>query len=452
MKTLRLLTAALLLSTAAASAQSYSNGNTPTVILISDWGGENVYEFQNEDQMKRQLRKMRNEKAQAQAEVVDYFEVAFAEETQSAMPPLTIFTQRNNKFAFSIGGFINLRASYDFDGSTDNLDFITYDIPAEGNFANRQAMMMDASTSRLVFHGMANTRALGTVDIHVESDFRGGTAESYTPRLRRAYVSFLGITAGRNYTTFCDTKAAPNTVDFQGPNAYCFNYATQIRYQHSFFGDKLTAAIAAEYPVVSATYGTTFAAVPQRVPDIPIYAQFNWGSDLRNHVRASGVMRNMYLQNLTLNESTSLIGWGAQLSGRMHVTDFIRFIYSGIIGSGITPYIQDLVGSGLDITPNPESVTQAQTTPMYAWQAALDFDIAERVNITGGYSAVTVDDKNGIYAADEYKTGQYIFGNVFYDLTPRMQLAAEFIYGSRENMDYSKNHANRVSVMMQYNF
>ncbi len=452
MKTLRLLSAALLLSATAASAQSYSDSKTPNVILISDWGGDAVYEFDNRDQMKRQLRKMRDQRAMQQAAVVDYFEEVFVDEVQSSQPPLTIFSQRDNKFAFSISGFINLRTSYDYDGAIDNPDFVIYDIPAEGNFANRQALNMDASTSRLVFHGVANTRALGPVNIHVESDFRGGEVGSYTPRLRRAYVSFLGITAGRNYTTFCDTQAAPTTIDFQGPNAYCFNYATQIRYQHSFCDDKLTAAIALEYPEVSATYNDFIAYVPQRVPDIPIYAQFNWGNDLRNHVRASAVMRNMYIHNLSSDETTSYMGWGAQLSGRMHVTDFIQFIYSGIVGTGITPYIQDLIGSGLDITPKPGDPSSAQTTPMYGWQAALDCDIADRINFTGGYSAVTVDDKDGIIAENEYRRGQYMFGNIFYDLTPRMQLAVEYIHGKRKDMNNSSNHANRASIMMQYNF
>lgn len=66
---------------------------------------------------------------------------------------------------------------------------------------------------------ITNTRALGRVVVFMDADFRGGAEGSYTPRLRSAYVSFLGFTLGRDVTTFCDLSAAPTTIDFQGPNA-----------------------------------------------------------------------------------------------------------------------------------------------------------------------------------------------------------------------------------------
>jgi len=37
-------------------------------------------------------------------------------------------------------------------------------------------------------------------------------------------------------------------------------------------------------------------------------------------------------------------------------------------------------------------------------------------------------------------------------LTPRCKLAAEYLYGTRKNMDAQKNHANRAQVLVQYNF
>ena len=53
---------------------------------------------------------------------------------------------------------------------------------------------------------------------------------------------------------------------------------------------------------------------------------------------------------------------------------------------------------------------------------------------------------------NEYREGQYIFGNIFWNITPRFKLAGEYLYGTRENMDGLKNHANRANLMVQYNF
>ena len=117
---------------------------------------------------------------------------------QQSEKPQFVFASKNNRFSFSLGGFVSLRAGYDFDGIVDNIDFVPYDIPVPGNYNSKQKLMMDASTSRLFMKAITNTRALGRVVIYMDADFRGGAEGSYTPRLRSAYVSFKGLTLGRD--------------------------------------------------------------------------------------------------------------------------------------------------------------------------------------------------------------------------------------------------------------
>lgn len=366
--------------------------------------------------------------------------------------PQFVFSSKENRFSFSLGGFVALRAAYDAGGIVENIDFVTYDIPVAGNYATRQKLTLDASTSRLFLKAIANTRAVGRVVIYLDGDFRGGAANSYTPRLRSAYVSLLGLTLGRDVTTFCDLEAAPATVDFQGPNAYNFNFATLVRYERSFAEGRLSFGVATEMPVVSGTYGEGFDAIPQRVPDIPFYVQYAWGSDRSSHIRASAVVRNMYLHDLTRKSDTSLTGWGVQFSGTIRCCDPLRLFMNGVYGKGITPYIQDLTGSGLDFTPCPRDETRIRTMPMWGWQAAAQIALTPRLFLSGGYSTVRVQRSHGFYAADEYKRGQYVFGNVFYTIAPRCKVAGEYLYGSRRDMAAGKGHANRVNVMLQYGF
>mgnify|MGYP003457550419 FL=1 len=139
--------------------------------------------------------------------------------------------------------------------------------------------MMDASTSRIFLKAIINSRMLGRVHIYTDMDFRGGDEFSYLPRLRSAYVEVGGFTIGRDVTTFCDLAAAPETIDFQGPNAYNFAFNEMIRYEHSFLRNHLTVGIAAEMPQVSATYGEHFSPIYQRVPDGIAYIQYAWGEN-----------------------------------------------------------------------------------------------------------------------------------------------------------------------------
>lgn len=371
---------------------------------------------------------------------------------QQVSTPSAIFADKRNTFSFAIGGFVALRAAYSFNRMVDNIDMVPYNIPMEASPATQQELRFDASTSRIFLRGVANTQKLGQVHIFFDLDFRGGATGSYTPRVRSGYVSMLGLTVGRDVTTFCDLTAAPTTIDFQGPNAYNFRFATMIRYEYSFLKDHLKVGAAAEMPAVSGTYGTTLSYIPQRVPDFPIYFQYSWGENRDSHIRASAVFRDMNFYNEARETTEDLFGWGVQLSGNIKITKYVDLFMNGVYGQGITRYIQDLSNSGLDFTPNPVDNSEAQATPMYGWQVAAQVNILPNLFVSGGYSTVAVCKKNGYWSENQYKQGQYVFGNIFYNLTPRFILAAEYLWGSRKDVNGVKAHANRINILAKYNF
>lgn len=389
----------------------------------------------------------------AERDVVDDYIETGRRGFQQSHNPQFIFATHDNRFSLALGGMVNLRTSYDFKGAMGNIDFVPYDIPMSHGYANRQRIMMDASTSRLFIKAIINSSALGRVVVYSDMDFRGGREFSYTPRLRTAYVQFLGLTLGRDVTTFCDLEAAPTTIDFQGPNAYNFNFNTMIRYEHSFIGNHLTVGVAAEMPSVDATYGEHFSAIYQRVPDGIAYVQYAWGEGRSSHIRASGVVRDMYLHDNTLGKNTTQLGWGVQLSGHIDLGRWVELFMNGVYGRGITPYIQELTGTPYDFTYNPHNPHQLQTLPMWGWQAAAQLNIIPGVFwLSGGYSEVRLEEHDGRLSDSQYHRSDYIFGNAFCNITPNLTIAVEYLHGSREDMGGSKRHANRLSLMAQYNF
>lgn len=366
--------------------------------------------------------------------------------------PQFIFTSPNNRFSLALGGYVNLRTSYDFGGAVDNIDFVPYDIPMSKSYASDQRVMMDASTSRLYLKAVVNSDLLGRVVVFSDMDFRGGEEFSYLPRLRSAYVQFKGLTIGRDVSTFCDLEAAPTTIDFQGPNAYNFTFNEMIRYEyHARSG--FSFGIAAERPVVNATYGDNFSAIMQRVPDGIAYLQYKFGRERISHLRISGVIRDMYLHNNLTGENTTQLGWGVQFSGHLGITRWVDLYMNGTYGQGITPYIQDLTGSPYDFTYNPENPTQLQTPSMWGWQAAAQVNIMpNRFWVAGGYSEVGLDKSDGYISEKQYKKGSYLFANAFYKLTPNLTFALEYLHGTRRDASDILNSANRLSIMAQYNF
>ena len=447
MKTIRLLIVLLLLASSASARHHLSRKDryAPTVYLVSVHEVDTIY---NSGALRQAALENRAAVAEAQQDYLETHRTGFQQDDY----PKFVFTSKNNRFSFAVGGFVALRTGYDFDGISDNIDFIPYEIPIPGNYNTEQKLMMDATTSRIYLKAVTNSNKLGRIVVFIDADFRGGSENSYTPRVRSAYVSLGGFTFGRDVTTFCDLLAAPQTIDFQGPNAYNFNFATMIRYEYAFADNHLKFGVAAEMPRVSGTYGDNFAPMHQRVPDVPAYLQVAWGKDMSSHLRLSGIVRNMYLYNTRTESTTSLLGWGAQFSGTIRLGRPLQLFMNGVYGEGITPYMLDLIGSGLDFTPDPNDATRIRTTPMWGWQAAAQINLSPRLFLSGGYSMVRIDKSDGFYAEDEYRQGQYIFGNIFYSVTPRFKIAGEYLYGTRENMSGVESHANRVNMLLQYSF
>ena len=363
------------------------------------------------------------------------------------------FATKQNKFSFSLGGQVTLRASYDFDGISGAQDFIPATIAVPGTYATHQKFGLDGTISRIFLKAIANSKKLGRVTLYFSTDFRGGGTNSYTPRIRSAYVSFKGFTFGRDVTTFCDLNAAPNTIDFQGPNAYNYFFSTMIRYEHSIYRDILKFGVAAELPNVSGTYGDSFASIPQRVPDFPVYMQVNWGRNKESHFRASAVFRDMYLHNESTGNNTSLFGWGVQASGNIKVAGPLQLFFKRRVRRGHHSLHPGSLRHRTGFYAQSSQSEEYSDDAMYGWQAAAQIDLVpNKLAISGGYSMAEVCRRNGAYADDEYRRGQYVFGNIFWDLAPCCQLAAEYLYGTRENMDGMKGHANRVNLMVRYNF
>ncbi len=379
-----------------------------------------------------------------------------------AIKPAVALTSRNGKYTITASGNVNMKASYDFNGSIDNPDFITSLIDIPGSYNTQRRFYMDASTSRVEVKGTAASEKFGDVTLCLNMDFRGGTAGSYTPRLRLAYIAAKGFLIGRNYTTFSDVTSIAPSIDFQGPNVCPFIYTTQIRYVKPLLDDHLVLGGAVEYTEYESSSlgevneesasGQTFCYQEKYIPDFVGYLQYNWGGENSSHIRLTGLYKNIPLYNTINQENVNLNGWGTQLSGSLGVGKNIKIYYSGTCGEGITNYMQDTYGIGLDATVTSGLDPQANITFMYGWQASSLVQISQKVMASVGYSVVSIEGAKSKFSAEDYQKADYIIANVFYSVTQRVQLSAEYLWGKRTNFGGDNRSANRINTMVQYNF
>lgn len=364
--------------------------------------------------------------------------------------PNFLISDRANRAVFGIGGFVSLRTRYDWDNVIDNRDFIPYDIPMSPTPSDRQQFRMDVSATRLFFKTVVQSRPLGPIETYIETDFRGG---NNVLRLRQAYISFKGLTFGQATTTLADQESIPRTIDVQGPNAYTYRRNLMIRY-HRQFSPHWEAAIAIEMPGVSATTLSESAyTLPQRVPDIPLYVQYNW-NDGRSHLRASGLFRTMHYYDDIARSTRTETGWAAMLSGRIALGPKVDLFGQIVYGRGIGNYLQDLDGNGYDLVSDPDRPGRLQTLPTMGWLAGLRYAFAPKWQLNAVYSQVSVWDRNDYFAQapQTYRLAQYAAGNLIYRISPAFQVGAEYLYGMRKNADRTIGFAHRAQMLVQFNF
>lgn len=372
--------------------------------------------------------------------------------TDPKVPRYLIYDKKRD-LAFGIGGYFSMRAMYDFDGSpTSGASFIPFSIDVHGNNRTRNQLRMDASHSTLFFKVLGNNSKIGQFQAYISGNFSGNN-NSFI--LDDAYIKLLGFTLGRTWSTFNDLSAVPPTVDYQGPNGASKMRTEQIRYSANL-SENLSFGVAVEMPQSTGRYGQSIKDLEMspRIPDIPLYLQYDLGENQASHIRVAGVLRNMNYLNEVNNKTEYATSLGMQASTKISISQLFTFYGQVTYGKGTAQYIQDLQGVGLSLVADATNNGKMKAVETMGWFTQLQINISKKLYTTVGYSQASVLSKTKELALPEstYHYGQYIVGNVFYTLTKDIQLGAEYTHGRRVDMDRSKGNANRVQAMVQLNF
>lgn len=362
--------------------------------------------------------------------------------------PRFVLTDRKGNFALGIGGYVKATGEYDFGGISKDIDFYPSMIPNKGQSYVRNQFQMDASTSTLFVKLVGRTKHLGDFVVYTAGNFRGG---NYGFQLQNAYASFLGFTLGYDYGLFMDLSALPPTIDFAGPNGQIFYRSTQFRYERSFL-KHWKAGIGVEMPVVDGITNDHVNVSVQRMPNFPAYIQYSWNSS--SHIRAAAIVRNMTYDDLVAQKAKSEIGWGAFVSTTFNVGKSLQLFGQATYGRGIGQYLNDLSNLNVDIVPDPAKTGTMEVLPMMGWYAGIQYNICPKMFASTTYSQSRLYSENGYpeSPSGQYRYGQYLVTNLFWNVTPNMQAGIEYLRGWRTDFNNETRHANRLNLAVQYNF
>ena len=362
---------------------------------------------------------------------------------------------RNGLFYLGIGGFVKGTVSFDWGNTMDNPnEFITSAIPmtrapGDGGRFNASAMQTLVYLNFIGLPGKDNEFG-GFIGLNFLND--------YTPILQFAYVSYLGIKLGLDYSLFSDPAAIPPTIDYEGPSSATTLQHAVANYTRTFGRHgQWKAGIGIEMPEVSVTEAANAVAVSQRIPAIPAYGQFSWNEG-NSWLRLSGILRNMQYRDLTSARNVNRVGWGVELSGSAEIIPNLTGYWQGLIGKGIASYMQDCTDLGLDMMPAPDDNSRLDLVKAWGGYAALQYNFTDDLFLSATYSHVRTyapgytSEGASTPWSEQYRYAQYAQGAFFWNINTLFQTGIEYIYGRRVDYSGASAHDNRLQMMLQVNF
>ncbi|MCG8584122.1 MAG: DcaP family trimeric outer membrane transporter, partial [Pirellulales bacterium] len=334
-----------------------------------------------------------------------------------------------------VGGYVKADLIHDLDPIDSQDVFDTTTIPVDA--APRENSRFHARQSRLNFDARWFTDR-GMARVFIEGDFFGGSAlEEETSRdrfrLRHAYGEIGSWIFGQTWSTFADVGAAPFTLDFEGAVSSISRRQAQVRYttQIGEHEDALLS-LAIEDPRVIVEVPDTLEGAPRtESPDFVIRVKNKYGNV---RLSAAAVFREIGFQQKgepVMNGEA----WGLNFGGDARLGENDR-IYSQIVwGEGIGSYkgLPDVVG---------DAVGSAEALTVFGWMVGWTHNWRENLSSNFTYSANRIS-PSMFQSADDLRQVTYLAVNFIAQPVERVFVGAEYLYGTRQNVDGQRGNANR---------
>lgn len=361
--------------------------------------------------------------------------------------PYFLFMSKDSGLAMGIGGAVRMRGYYGWNGAIPSTAFVPYLIPMTPVVAERRHIGSTPAGTCLYFRVLGQNKALGEYQLYIEANFNGYEKRGF--HLKKAYAIINDFTVGYATSTFSDPAAEPPTVDAQGPNSKVAGTNVLIRYMHAF-RERLYVAASVETPHVQidATPDHTRALSPW-LPDWAAFVQYQWAPG--QHVRLAGILRTLSYRNLKTGTNHNALGRGLHLSAVAHPARPLTAYASIHYGRGIGTYNAELSCGNYDLVPDDDDPYRLYAPRSFGWLAGIQYNFRPDIFVSVTASQMRyLPDSPG--APDEYKYAFFGCANVFWNLTPRIMVGAEFDAGMRRNFSGEHRQAYRAGAVCQFAF
>lgn len=286
---------------------------------------------------------------------------------------------------------------------------------------------------------------------HIELDFIASgqgnerISNSYSPRLRHAYVQYGNWLAGQTWSTFMNVGALGESLDFAGggyASARVFVRQPMLRYSNK----GLTIALENPEATLTQQDGSRLVGDDSILPDIIVKKSFK--TDLGSFSAAAMVREISYDDNNGNDDSA--IGGALHLSGKIHLAGKDDLRFSAFAGNALGRYnaLNAFNAAQIDANGDVELVNQVG-----GYVAYRHFWGDSNYRSTFTYGATSGDyDTAALATTAVNKSVQSASINLLYSPVPQLTYGGELIFAQRELENGQQGDQQRLQFSVKYGF
>lgn len=365
---------------------------------------------------------------------------------QDPLAPYFLFMSKDANLAMGIGGAVRMRGYFDWGGAIPIPGFAPYMIPMKPDQAKMRQLGTTPAGTCLYFRVIGRNKTFGEYQLYIEANFNGYQARDFN--LQKAYAIINHWTIGYAPSTFSDPISLPPTVDAQGPNVKMSPTNVLVRYMNTFRSGWSIAASVETPSTQPDTDDKTTQKVTPYIPDVAVFGQYQWG---QSHVRLATIIRSLPYRDLVMQKNRYPVGYGFQLSAISYLGTRVTLYGAVNAGKGYASLGGDWLMGKYDLVPEDNNAGKMYAPLTYGGYASLKYNFRPNLfsSVTAGMARY---EPKGTPEPTEYRRGLYFTANVFWNLTPRIQVAAEFNLGQRQDYSHETRWAKRVGAMAMFSF
>ena len=288
-----------------------------------------------------------------------------------------------------------------------------------------------------------------TLTGHIQMDFMltpdgdQRISNSYSPRLRHAFLKYGKWTFGQTWSNFQDLNILAESVDFIGiTDGIIFNRQAQIRYTSGGF----SASIENPETTVTPAGGGRIVSSDGFMPDVTF--KYTGKSDNLTW-QASALLRQLTYDVTQTGDDETTFGYGLSFGAKYTFgMDDIRA--SITTGSGLGRYLGLNTWNGAYIHANGELEAIDSTGISFAYRHFWTEKVRSNIVYSRGWA--DNDEELLALAGDMTEYTQRLAFNVMYSPASNLTFGAEISQANRETEANVDGDLNRLQLMAMYKF